>query len=180
MNITVRKITFAALMMALNVAFSCYPLPLGVTNLYLTDIAVCVAGIILPPLLAFVAGGVGAFLGDVFFYPKAMFVTLAVRTVQVVLISVFSHYIMKKKPALSSFIGCIIGAIIMAGGYSFLGAIIYGNLPTIGAAMEYALVKLPFEALQATVGVTVAIPLCYKFRLRALAESYFIKDGYNK
>ncbi|MBR0188947.1 MAG: ECF transporter S component, partial [Clostridia bacterium] len=112
MKISVRQITFTAILTAITAALCSFHIPLGFANLYLVDIAVCMAGILLNPFFAFIAGGVGAFLGDLLFYPQAMIVTLIVRTVQVVIISVFSHYIMKKKPFISSLIGCCIGIIV--------------------------------------------------------------------
>lgn len=170
MKISVRKITFTAVLMAMTTALCAFYVPLGFTHLYLVDIAVCAAGILLTPFFAVIAGGVGAFLGDVFFYPQAMIVTLLVRTVQVVIISVFSHYIMKNKPFLSSLIGCVIGVIVMAFGYSYFAALFY-------SAIEAALAKLPLEALQAAVGVVVALPLCYKFRLKETLDGYLKKDA---
>lgn len=169
MNITVRQITFTAVLTAITAALCSFHIPLGFANLYLVDIAVCMAGILLTPFFAFVAGGVGAFLGDLMFYPQAMLVTLIVRTVQVVIISVFSHYIMKNKPFLSSLIGCIIGILVMAFGYSYFSVLFYSRI-------EQALAKLPLEALQAAVGVVVALPLCYKFRLRDIFEKRIEKD----
>ena len=173
MKITLRQITFTAIFTAITASLGAFHIPLGFANLYLTDIAVCMAGILLTPFYAAVAGGVGAFLGDMLFYPQAMVVSLIVRTVQVVIISVFSHYIMRKRPVLSSLIGCIIGIFIMAFGYSYFAILFY-------SAKEAALAKLPLEALQAAVGVVVAHPLCYKIRIREIFEEYIKKDEYNK
>lgn len=169
MKFSVRRITFTALLMALNVLFSSFGVPVGTATLYLTDIAVCLAGILLDPFSAAIAGGFGAFLGDVFFYPKAMIVTLIVRTVQSVVISVFSRYIMKNRRALSSTVGCVIGIVIMTLGYTFLGAAVYKTL-------EASIIKMPFEALQASVGAIVALPVAYKFGLRKTFDEYLSKD----
>ncbi|MBO4251040.1 MAG: ECF transporter S component [Clostridia bacterium] len=169
MKITLRQITFTAIFTAITAALGAFHIPLGFANLYLTDVAVCLAGILLTPFYAAIAGGVGAFLGDMLFYPQAMIVSLIVRAVQVVVISVFSHYIMRKHPAISSLIGCLIGVIIMAFGYSYFAALFYSRI-------EAALAKLPLEAFQAAVGVVVAIPLCYKFRLKNIFEEYIRKD----
>ena len=176
MKITVKQITFTAMLMAITVVLCSFHVPLAFAHLYLVDIAVCTAGILLNPFLAIIAGSVGAFIGDLMFYPAAMIVTLAVRTVQVVIISVFSHYIMKNKPFISSLIGCAIGATVMIAGYCFLGAAVYGNQSTLTATIELALAKLPEETLQAAVGVAVALPLCYKFRLREIYENA-VKNG---
>ena len=53
-----------AMLMGLNVAFSSFGIPVPGGHLYLNDIVICVASIILDPLGAFLVGGVGAFLGD--------------------------------------------------------------------------------------------------------------------
>lgn len=58
---------------------------------------ICLAAIILDPVAAFMVGGVGAFLGDLFFYPAPMLVSLVTHGLQAVVISIFSHYIMKKQ-----------------------------------------------------------------------------------
>lgn len=169
MKITLRQITFTAILTAITAALCSFHIPLGFANLYLVDIAVCMAGILLSPFFAFCAGACGAFLGDLLFYPQAMMVTLIVRTVQVVVISVFSRYIMKNRTFLSSLIGCIIGVIIMALGYSYFSVLFYSRI-------EQALAKLPLEALQAAVGVAIALPVCYKFRLREILDGYEKKD----
>ena len=100
-------------------------------------------------------GGVGAFLGDLFFYPLPMFVSLATHGLQAVVISVFSHYIMKDHPVLASGIGVTVGAVIMVVGYSLGRAFIYST-------PEYALLKLPYQILQAAVGAVVGMLLCWK------------------
>lgn len=100
-------------------------------------------------------GGVGAFLGDLFFYPLPMFVSLVTHGLQAVVISVFSHYIMKDHPVLASGIGVTVGAVIMVVGYSLGRAFIYST-------PEYALLKLPYQILQAAVGAVVGMLLCWK------------------
>ena len=116
---------------------------------------ICTAAIILDPFAAFMVGGVGAFLGDLFFYPLPMFVSLVTHGFQAVVISVFSHYIMKDHPVLASGIGVTVGAVIMVVGYSLGRAFIYST-------PEYALLKLPYQILQAAVGAVVGMLLCWK------------------
>ncbi len=171
MKISVRQITFAAVFTALNVILSTFsvPTPFG-GHLYLTDIAVCLAGITLNPVLAVVAGGGGAFLGDLFFYPAAMFTTLITRSVQALVISVFSNLIGKKKEVLFSTVGCAIGVIIMVTGYTLGSAFIYST-------PEYAVYKIPFELLQAVVGAAVALPLAYHLKIKKIANDYISKDA---
>ena len=80
-----------AMFMALNVAMSSFGVPVPGGHLYMNDIVICTAAIILDPFAAFMVGGVGAFLGDLLFYPTPMFVSLATHGLQAVAISVFSQ-----------------------------------------------------------------------------------------
>lgn len=141
--------------MALNVAMSSFGVPVPGGHLYMNDIIICMAAIILDPFAAFMVGGVGAFLGDLFFYPLPMFVSLVTHGLQAVVISVFSHHVMKDHPMLASGIGVAVGAVIMVVGYSLGRAFIYST-------PEYALLKLPYQILQAAVGAVVGMILCWK------------------
>lgn len=144
-----------AMFMALNIAMSSFGVPVPGGHLYMNDIVICLAAILLDPLAAFLVGGVGAFLGDMFFYPLPMFVSLVTHGLQAVVISVFSHYVMKKHPVLSSGIGVTIGAVIMVVGYSLGRAFIYST-------PEYAIMKMPYQILQAAVGAVLGMILCWK------------------
>ena len=158
-----------AVFMALNVAMSSFGIPVPGGHLYMNDIIICIAAIILDPLAAFMVGGVGAFLGDLFFYPLPMFVSLVTHGLQAVVISVFSHYVLKKHPVLSSGIGVTIGAVIMVVGYSFGRAFIYST-------PEYAILKLPYQILQAGVGAIVGMILCWKYKLVELFQRRITND----
>ena len=147
-----------AVFMALNVAMSSFGIPVPGGHLYMNDIIICTAAIILDPFAAFMVGGVGAFLGDLFFYPLPMFVSLVTHGLQAVVISVFSHYVLKKRPVLSSGIGVTLGAIIMVVGYSLGRAFIYST-------PEYAILKLPYQILQAGVGAIAGMIICWKFKI---------------
>lgn len=144
-----------AMFMALNVVMSSFGIPVPGGHLYLNDIIICTAAILLDPFAAFCVGGIGAFLGDLLFYPLPMFVTLVTHGLQAVVISLFSHYALKKRPVLASGIGVTVGAVIMVIGYSLGRAYIYST-------PEYALLKLPYQILQAVVGAVVGMLLCWK------------------
>ena len=75
-QMSAKKICFVGLFTALNVALSSFGVPVPGGHLYLNDIVICLAALIFDPISAFVIGGVGAFLGDFFFYPTPMFVSL--------------------------------------------------------------------------------------------------------
>lgn len=158
-NISIKKtstitISVTAMFMALNIALSSFGVPVPGGHLYLNDIVICLASILLDPFSAFMVGGVGAFLGDFFFYPTPMFVSLVTHGLQAVVISLFSHYTMKKHPIIASGVGVSIGAVIMVVGYSLGRAFIYST-------PEYAIVKLPFQILQAVVGAVFGMILCW-------------------
>ena len=150
-----------AMFMALNVAMSSFGVPVPGGHLYMNDIVICTAAIILDPFAAFMVGGVGAFLGDLLFYPTPMFVSLVTHGLQAVVISVFSHYVVKKHPVIASGIGVTIGAVIMVVGYSLGRAFIYST-------PEYAILKLPYQILQAVVGAVVGMLLCWKCGIHKL------------
>ena len=154
-------ICVTAFFMALNIAMSSFGVPVPGGHLYMNDIVICLAAIILDPFAAFLVGGVGAFLGDLFFYPLPMFVSLVTHGLQAVIISLFSHYVLKKRPVLASGIGVSIGAVIMVVGYSLGRAFIYST-------PEYAMLKLPYQILQAVVGAVIGMLLCWKCGINKL------------
>lgn len=155
------KLTITALFMAMNIALSSFGMPVPGGHLYLNDIVICLAAILLNPLEAFVVGGIGAFIGDFLFYPAPMFVSLVTHGLQAIVISLFSHKALKNNPQLASGIGVFIGAVIMVLGYSLGRAFIYST-------PEYALIKLPFQILQAAVGAVAGMLLCWKFGIHEL------------
>lgn len=159
--LTTVKLTTTALLMAMNVVLSSFSIPVPGGHLYLNDIIICLAAILLNPLEAFIVGGMGAFLGDLLFYPTPMFVSLVTHGLQAIVISLFSHKVLKDHQRTASAIGVSIGAIIMVLGYSLGRAYIYST-------PEYALLKLPFQILQAGVGAVLGTLLCWKFGIHKL------------
>ena len=115
-----RWLCTTALLMAMNIimSMSVFSVPVPGGHLYLNDVIICFAALILDPLGAFCVGGVGAFLGDFFFYPTPMFVSLVTHGLQAVVISLCAHRMMKEKPVIASLIGVLLGAVIMVVGYS--------------------------------------------------------------
>ena len=170
--VTTKKLTITALFMAMNILMSTsvmsVPVPGG--HMYLNDIIIVSAAILLEPFYAFVVGGVGAFLGDLLFYPAPMFVSLFTHGLQAVVISLFVHRIMKKRPFAASVTGAFIGWIIAVVGYTFGRTYIYST-------PEYALLKLPFQILQDGVGSALAIILCYKLHLSDMYYRFFPKTA---
>ena len=160
---TLRTLCVSALFMAMNVALSSFGVPVPGGHLYLNDVVICTAAILLDPFQAFLVGGVGAFLGDFFFYPTPMFVSLVTHGLQAVVISVFAHDLFKKHRVLSSGLGVFVGAVIMVVGYSLGRAFIYST-------PEYAILKLPFQILQAAVGAVAGMVICFPLRATVLFD----------
>lgn len=148
-------ITATAMLTGLNVALSSFGMPVPGGHLYLNDIVICTAALLLDPIGAFVVGGIGAFLGDFFFYPTPMFVSLVTHGLQAVVISLIAGRAPEGRRLSRAIIAVAAGAVIMVAGYSLGRAFIYST-------PEYAVLKLPFQILQAAVGAVISIVLCYK------------------
>ncbi len=148
-------LTLTALFMALNIAMSSFGIPVPGGHLYLNDAVICTASLLLDPLGAFLVGGVGAFLGDFFFYPAPMFVSLFTHGLQAVVISYVSHYAFRNTRYAGVILALFLGVIINVVGYSLGRAFIY-------ATVNAALLKLPFQIFMASFGAVVAFFLCEK------------------
>ena len=160
----VRWLAVTAMFMAMNIALSSFGMPVPGGHLYLNDIVICTAAILLDPVGAFAVGGIGAFLGDMFFYPAPMFVSLVTHGVQAAVISLCAHQFREHRLG-GSVLGVTLGAIIMVVGYSLGRAFIYST-------PEYAILKLPFQILQAAVGAICGIVICFPCRLSKIWEQW--------
>ncbi len=169
-RLTVRKLALTAVLMAMNIimssSFLSIPVPGG--HMYLNDVIICTAAILLDPFCAFMVGGVGAFIGDMLFYPTPMFVSLVTHGIQAVIISLCTRHLIKNKPEPSSIIGAVFGLIITVAGYSLGRAFIYST-------PEYAIMKLPFQILQTAVGSAIALLLCWRCGIVRIFEKQFYK-----
>ncbi len=166
---TALGLCLTALFMAMNVLMSSFGLPVPGGHLYLNDVVICTAAILIDdPLAAFVIGGVGSFLGDFFFYPAPMFVSLATHGLQAVTITLIAHRTFKSRPVLASALGVFAGAVIMVVGYSLGRAFVYST-------PHYAYIKLPYEILQAALGAFGGMFLCWKGGLVERFNSMFKK-----
>lgn len=154
---SVKLITGTALLLAMNIimSMSVFSIPVPGGHMYLNDVIIVTAAILLDPVHAFIAGGIGAFIGDFLFYPAPMFVSLVTHGLQAVVISLCTRHLpgMKKVPA--SIVGTAIGWVITVVGYTVGRAFIYST-------PAYAVLKLPFQILQTLVGSSAALLLCWK------------------
>ena len=158
-----KKICMVGLFMCMNIALSSFGVPVPGGHLYLCDIIIFTAALLLDPTSAMIAGGVGAFLGDLIFYPAPMFVSLFVHGFQAFVASYCSHNVLKKHPKLATFLGLVLGIVITKVGY-FLGKTF------VYSTFAYAIMKIPYELAQGTIGAVGAVLLVYKFGLKKIYE----------
>ena len=167
-----KTITVTALLMAMNIIMSTsvlsVPVPGG--HMYLNDVIIVTAAVLLEPLYAFLVGGVGAFIGDMLFYPTPMFVSLAVHGLQALVISLFVHRWMKNRPVPASIVGAIVGWVITFTGYTLGRAFVYST-------PAYAAAKFPFQVLQTAVGSALALLLCWNCGLVRLYKKQFGEEA---
>ncbi len=166
----VKWLTVTAMLMAMNVVLSMemlsIPVPGG--HLYINDIVICTASLLLDPLGAFVVGGIGAFLGDALFYPAPMFVSLVTHGLQAAVISLIVRRF-TKRPIITAAAAVTIGAVIMVVGYTLGRAYVYST-------PEYAVLKLPFQCIQAALGY-LAIPLTYLTGIKRGFDRLMTRDA---
>lgn len=164
------RLTLAAVFMAMNIALSSFGLPVPGGHLYLNDVVICLAALLLGPFEAFAVGGIGAFLGDLFFYPTPMFVSLVTHGVQAIVISLIAHKALKEKPVAASILAVTVGAIIMIVGYTLGRAYIY-------ATPETALLKLPYQIMQAALGAVIGTLLYWTTGIKTWFDRYIAGES---
>ena len=159
------RITITAVFTALTIALASFGIPVPGGHLYLCDVSICLAAILLGPLEAFVVGGIGSFLGDLIFYPLPMFVSLVTHGIQAVVISLIAHRTLKAHPKFAAGIGVTVGAVIMVVGYTLGKIYVYSTF-------EYAMLKLPYEIAQGALGAILGMILCFKCGINKLFDKY--------
>lgn len=165
---SMKKLTVTALLLAMNIimSMSIFSIPVPGGHMYLNDVIIVTAAILLEPFYAFMVGGVGAFIGDFLFYPAPMFVSLVTHGLQAVVISLCTRKMLKNRPVTASVVGAVFGTLITVIGYTLGRAFIYGT-------PAYAVVKLPFQILQTAVGSAIALLLCWKLGLVKIYNRQF-------
>jgi len=164
-NKKVVNLCLSALFMGLNIAASSVGIPVPGGHFYLNDVVICVAALLLPPGYAAAVGGIGAFLGDFFFYPAPMFVSLVTRGLQALVISICANKIKTSRPIAAGTAGVALGAVIQVVGYSLGRAFVYST-------MEYAILKLPFQIAMAVIGAAAGIILIYGVGLGKIKDRF--------
>lgn len=168
-TVSTSTLCVTALFMALNIMLSSFGLPVPGGHLYLNDIVICTAAILLDNYwCSFAIAGIGSFLGDLFFYPTPMFVSLVTHGLQAIAISYCTYKMFGQRCFKGALTGVIIGAVIMVVGYSLGRAFIYST-------PHYAYIKLPYQILQASVGAVFGVMLTFKAGLIESFDKIFKK-----
>ncbi len=160
-NLTLREmnkakwITATAVFMGMNIALCAFGIPVPGGHLYLNDVVICTASLLLDPVGAFIVGGIGAFLGDFIFYPIPMFVSLAAHGLQAAAISLLFRSLFPHNRKLAAGISVTVGAVIMVTLYTLGKIYVYSTF-------EYAMIKLPYEIAQALLGIVGSMLLCFR------------------
>lgn len=160
-NVTLREvnkvkwITTTAIFMGMNIALCAFGIPVPGGHLYLNDVLICTASLLLDPVGAFIVGGIGAFLGDFIFYPLPMFVSLAAHGLQAAVISIVFRNLFPNHRRLAAVISLTAGAVIMVTLYTLGKIYVYSTF-------EYAMIKLPYEIAQALLGIVGSMLLCFR------------------
>lgn len=111
---------FMAMVVVLSMSALSIPVPGG--HLYFNDVVIDTAAMLMDPLSAFIACGVGAFLGDLLFYPAPMFVSLITHALQALVISLLC----RKDQPLLAMLSFLLAEAVMVLGYFLLEWALYG------------------------------------------------------
>lgn len=146
----IKRLTVGAFFMALTFVLSASVFSIAVPggHLYFNGMVIFLVGLLFRPMEAVVIAGIGSFLGDLIFYPEAMFVTLLTHSLQVWAMAMIlrkDNHPKAWKISLALFVGALIDLV----GYG-LGRAFWYRTPA------YAIAKLPFDLLQVVLGVVVA------------------------
>ena len=151
-----KRLTLAAFFMALMIILSSsvFSIPVPGGHFYFNTILIFLVTLYFQPMEVVIIAGLGSFLGDFFFYPAPMFVTLVTHSLQVLVIALIlknSRAPFLKTKVIAAF---ILGGIIDLLGY-FLGRSFVYSTPA------YAILKLPFDGFAVILGAVVAYFIYY-------------------
>ncbi|MFA9493652.1 ECF transporter S component [Streptococcus sp. E17BB] len=153
---TAKRLTLASLFMGLTIllsaSFLSIPVPGG--HFYFNGIIIFLTALLFKPKEAVIIAGFGSFLGDFFFYPEPMFVTLITHSLRVLAIALFVKGRGLPAPKQLVIPALLAGAIIDNIGY-FLGrAFVYRT-------MAYAIIKIPFDLVATIMAISIVYYVYY-------------------
>lgn len=163
-----RDLAAAALFIALVFVVTRYTLiPIPATRGYfnLGEVVIYLAAILFGPVVGALAGGLGSALADLVAAPQYAPFTLVIKGVEGFIVGRLAG-----RTAASRLGATVLAGAWMVAGY-FTAQVLFarslGIAPTPGGAVAAALTEVPFNLVQVTVGIVVAVLAAS--RLRALA-----------
>lgn len=171
LKFTTKWITYTSMLTALVVATNFIPpIPTPAGKIYWVDGIVLIAAYIMDPLSAFISGGIGSLLYDVFQSPAMMLPSLLIHGLQGAIVSALLHYVLPKKhEPLWAVVAAVAGAVEVVLGYFTYRCI------TLGTPM--AVTNIPRNIIQEIIGITIATVICYATTLkRQLKNNHLLPD----
>lgn len=171
---TTKWIAYTAMLTALVIATGFIPYivtPAG--KIYWVDGMVLIAAYLMDPLAAFIAGGIGSLIYDVFASPSMMIPSLLIHGLQGAVVSALLHLVVpnkfKKFEWVKALVASLAGAVVVVMGYYIYRVIVYG-VPT-------AVASIPRNVLQEAIGIAIAMIICYATTFKAqLKKSHLLPD----
>jgi uncharacterized membrane protein len=167
-------IAYTAVLTALVVATGFIP-PINIVigNIYWVDGMVLLAAYLMDPVAAFIAGGIGSLLYDVFASPSMMLPSLLIHGLQGAVVSILLHCVVPNKfkdwEWVKALISSLVGAVIVVGGYFIYRVITRGTPAAIAA--------IPRNVIQEAIGITVAMIICYATTFKKqLEKNHLLPD----
>ena len=131
----------------------------------LCDVVICFSAYLFGPWTAAIAGGLGTGLADLIGgYAQWAPLSFVIHAIQGLVIAIIAKPRLVKglrtdAPVLGMVLGGLAGIVVMAGGYYVAGGFLYG--------FEPALVEIPLNLIQSTVGMVLGIIVA-----KAVARAY--------
>ena len=174
---TTKWITYTAMLTALVVATGFIPpitTPAG--RIYWVDGMVLLAAYLMDPFAAFIAGGIGSLLYDVFASPAMMLPSLLIHGLQGAVVSALLHYLFPKKFIKWEWIWAavvsLVGAAVVIADYFIYRCIVYGA-PT-------AVTNIPRNVIQEAIGISIAMIICYATTFKQQLEKNNLLPDFRK
>ncbi len=136
----------------------------GYTNL--SDAIIFMTAMLMDPVSALIAGGLGTFLADLIVYPPTMLWSLLFHGAEGLIVGILIRFCSPKKGKISIAIDSaymLVGGLIMMTGYFFAKAYVYGTLAS-------ALISLWRNAIQVGISIVVANLLVHPLKLARLVD----------
>ena len=178
-KMTTKSVAYTAVMTALVFVGTIIGYSSEAFYFNLGDAMILIAGALFNPISTMLAGGLGAFLGDLTVYPATMVFTLVIKSVEGLLAGTLFYLINRwydKKTANSdeessgkskrayilkivfSCLASLLCVTVMMLGYFMCQALFYGTLSA-------AIVALPFDFAQGVISLVIANLVLYALRL---------------